>query len=132
MAKSSLMKRETASMSPSTAADSEDYELQPTSNASEPLLPRYELRSPHPTDSSPFQTQRTRQKRNRFKAAIGCLCLGLALVVPTTALAGCLYGRETLESVRALDQWDKIPEDWRAWLNKVVPPKGNEGAFPTQ
>lgn len=117
----------------------EDYELQPTSNSSEPLLPRYEAQARgHPAardnfhSESPYNILQARRKRSQLRQAFSCICVTLAVLIPLAALAGCWFGRQTLDSVRSLDQWDQVPEEWREWLNKALPPEGNHGAFPTE
>lgn len=101
-------------------------------DAEEPLLPRYE-RHPAPLSKSQLTYRTTRTTRGaRFKRALACLCVSLLIIIPTMGLAGCWVGRDTLEKVR---QWDKIPPEWKEWLESNVPlgkPAADPGHFPTE
>ena len=115
-----------------SAAEAEDYELQVTqSSANEPLLPRYEAHANDDVKSHQFGARRAgRSSSGRFRRAVGCVCLVLAVVVPLTALVGCWYGRTTLDKVRT---WDQLPPEWREWLDQVAPKHGaDHGSFPTE
>ncbi|KAK8854468.1 hypothetical protein IAR55_003206 [Kwoniella newhampshirensis] len=107
----------------------EDYELQPTSNASDPLLPTYDQHRGKPASPSPHQRLEIHRRHSRFRRFISCLCLSLIIAVPSLALVGCYFGRTTLDRVRT---WDQLPQDLKDWLNDVVPNvKVDHGAFPT-
>nr|XP_031863805.1 uncharacterized protein CI109_000447 [Kwoniella shandongensis]KAA5530877.1 hypothetical protein CI109_000447 [Kwoniella shandongensis] len=110
----------------------EDYELQPTSHPSDPLLPTYEQHTgSKPASPTPHQRLELNRRHSRFRRFLSCLCLSLIIAVPSLALAGCYLGRSTLDRVRT---WDHLPQDFKDWLNEVVPAvaKVDHGAFPTK
>lgn len=122
-------------MKPDDIAQAENYELGPVSldTDSEPLLPRYERheQSPIPVSLHPQVTRVGR--KNRFRRIVTCLCVGIMVLLPMAALAGCWFGRMTLDRVR---DWDQLPAEWREWLDQVKPKGGHEHAdhenFPTE
>lgn len=117
-------------MKPADPSPAEDYELQPTHSANEPLLPRYEARLGADDVKTIPLSLRHPTRAARFRRAVGCICLVLAVIVPMSALMGCWYGRVTLDKVRS---WDQLPPDWREWLDQVAPKQSaDHGSFPTE
>ncbi|WWC71201.1 uncharacterized protein I206_105154 [Kwoniella pini CBS 10737] len=106
----------------------EDYELQPTSHSSDPLLPSYDEHKPH--FPSPHQRLEMSRRHSRCRGFMTCVCLSLIIVVPSLALVGCYFGRDGLDTVKG---WDQLPPDVKEWLDGVLPvgKKTDHGAFPT-
>ena len=119
-------------MKPEDLAQAENYELHSVSpeTDSEPLLPRYERHEQSPHSLSLHHARAGR--KSRFRRVVVCLCMGMMVLVPMAALAGCWFGRMTLDRVRT---WDQLPPEWREWLDQVTP-KGGAHAdhenFPTK
>jgi hypothetical protein len=109
----------------------EDYELQTTSPANEPLLPRYDPKSP---SLSPYQQVQYARRRNRACSTVLCLWATLMPLVLTSALLGCWFGRQTLDNVRGWQAWEQMPQDVKDWLDKVAPYQhiADHGSFPTE
>jgi hypothetical protein len=119
-------------MSSERMRDAEDYELQPSSGEtqSEPLLPSY--------DSAPGSSRQwsTKQKRRGdAKRIVRTICLTLLVALPSIALVGCWFGKDTVNRVKT---WDQLPEDWKTWLGTLMPDDriqengGEGGDFPTK
>ncbi|KAE8542028.1 hypothetical protein D1P53_002205 [Cryptococcus gattii VGV] len=104
----------------------EDYELQPTSNVNDPLLPSY---SQHPSASPHQQLQRERRAA-RLRSVVSRICMAFLVIVPTLAFAACYFGRTTLDKVRT---WDNLPPEVQDWLDKIAPAKihADYSNFPT-
>ncbi|ORY32143.1 putative phytase [Naematelia encephala] len=113
------------------AQQAEDYELQPTSlaDADEPLLPRYEQHLHHAGTPSPHARHELAKRHSRFRRSLACMCLSVMVFVPWLGLAACFFGRTTVQRVKG---WDRVPGDWKQWLDKVVPgSQAYNGMFPT-
>lgn len=105
----------------------EDYELQPTSNVNDPLLPSY---SQHPSASPHQQLQRER-RATRLRSVVSRICIAFLVIIPTLAFAACYFGRTTLDKVRT---WDNLPPEVQDWLDKIAPAKthADHSNFPTE
>ncbi|WVQ68657.1 uncharacterized protein L199_006866 [Kwoniella botswanensis] len=106
----------------------EDYELQPASQSSDPLLPSYDEHKPH--FPSPHQRLVMNRRQSGLKKILTCTCLSLIIALPSLALIGCYFGRDGLDRVRS---WEQLPPDVKDWLDEVLPAnaKVDHSAFPT-
>lgn len=121
----------------------DEYELRATRSTrqdgdaeadAEPLLPRY---TAEPGPSIKIVDKQSGRRRSKGNLTRTIQCIGIALLVALLGfgLAGCLFGRKTLDSVREWDKWEQVPPEWREWLESVVPPDkqhADHGAFPTE
>lgn len=136
---------------PTMAAD--EYELRPTTSNveadAEPLLPRYTAEDRDNNgnsrggpsiklvdkDDSSESRRRRRKKSKSLRKTIQCLGVAFLVLLLGFGLAGCLFGRKTLDSVRGWHKWEQVPPEWKEWLNSVIPPDkqhADHGAFPTE
>ena len=122
-------------MKPDNIVHAENYELNPVNSDndtdidSEPLLPRYER---HDQSSPISQQHAARQRKHGLRRVVVFLCAGLLVLVPLAALAGCWFGRMTLDRVRT---WDQLPPEWKEWLEQVKSQGGvkpDHENFPTK
>lgn len=124
------------------SGEADEYELRPTTSShdreadAEPLLPRY---TADPSEGPSIKLvdkpgTRTRSSAN-VRRTIQCLGIGLLLALLGFGLAGCLFGKRSLDSVRGWEKWEQVPPEWREWLDSVIPPErqhADHGAFPTE
>ena len=128
----------------SEMGERDEYELRPTRSArgqnpdaeadAEPLLPRY---TAEPSPSFKIVDKQSARRRSQGNLTRTIQCLGIAFLVSILGfgLAGCLFGRKTLDSVKGWEKWEQVPPEWREWLESVVPPTeqhADHGAFPTK
>ncbi|WVQ79561.1 hypothetical protein IAT38_001660 [Cryptococcus sp. DSM 104549] len=106
----------------------DDYELQASSGASDPLLPSYDEHKPF--GHSPYQRLEGHRRASRFRRALGGFCVALLIIVPLLGLVTCYFGKTTLDKVRS---WDQLPPDVKEWIDQVVPASAHadHSAFPT-
>lgn len=124
----------------------DEYELRATGSArgqdsvadadadAEPLLPRYTA-EPGPSIKLVDKQSGRRRSKGNLRRTIQCLGIAFLVSILGFGLAGCLFGRKTLDSVRGWEKWDQVPPEWREWLESVVPPDkqhADHGAFPTE
>ncbi|ODN74231.1 hypothetical protein L202_07676 [Cryptococcus amylolentus CBS 6039] len=112
--------------SPGGTLPTDDYELQPSSNVDDPLLPSYERR----TFSSPHQQLQRQKQSRRARSVFRCLCISLAILLPSLAFVTCYFGQTTLDRVRT---WESLPKEVQEWLDGVAPLKStaDNSNFPT-
>jgi hypothetical protein len=115
----------------SSKMEQDEYELQSTSAASDPLLPRYEQHKPS-DHLSPHVRHELHKRHSRFRRAVSCVCVCLLVLVPTIALGACFLGR--LERVKQRNKWESMPDEVKEWLEAfggthALP---NTGVFPTK
>ncbi|WVN90098.1 uncharacterized protein L203_105333 [Cryptococcus depauperatus CBS 7841] len=106
----------------------EDYELQPSNNVEDPLLPTH---SRHELVPLPPRQQLQRQRQSmRQKSIFTCLCLNLLILFLALGLMTCYFGRVTLDKVKS---WDQLPPNFKNWLNDLAPTKthADHANFPT-
>lgn len=122
----------------------DEYELRATTSTRninfeenavvEPLLPRYTA-EPGPSIKLTDKGTTRRHPSGNLRRTIQCLGIALLVSLLGFGLAGCLFGRKTLDSVRGWEKWEQVPPEWREWLNQVVPPdrlRADHGSFPTK
>lgn len=122
----------------------DEYELRATTSSrgqetdaeadAEPLLPRYTA-EPGPTIKLVDKHSERRRSQGGLRRTIQCLGIAFLVLLLGFGLAGCLFGRKTLDSVRGWEKWEQVPPEWREWLESVVPPNqhhADHGAFPTE
>lgn len=69
------------------------------------------------------------------KRIVRTICLTLLVALPSIALVGCWFGKDTVNRVKT---WDQLPEDWKTWLGTLMPDDriqengGEGGDFPTK
>jgi hypothetical protein len=141
----------TARLGPSSGlSEDDDYELQPSSytdhpglhshshghsQASEPLLPQYDPKSPSsPVPLAPHRQLERSRRRSRTCATLLCLWATLVPLFLGMALLGCWFGRKGLDSVRGWQAWEQVPQDIKDWVDAVAPYQAavDHGAFPTE
>jgi hypothetical protein len=120
----------------------DEYELRATGSThqhedtdadAEPLLPRYTA-EPGPSIKL-VDKQSSRHPRGSLRRTIQCLGIAFLVALLGFGLAGCLFGRKTLDSVKGWEKWEQVPPEWREWLESVVPTNNqhaDHGAFPTK
>lgn len=121
----------------------DEYELRATGSTrqdghtdadAEPLLPQYTA-EPGPSIKIVDKQSDRRRSQGNLRRTIQCLGIAFLVLLLGFGLAGCLFGRKTLDSVRGWEKWEQVPPEWREWLESVVPPdkqRADHGAFPTE
>jgi len=121
----------------------EEYELavHESGNDNDPLLPQYERyerasasleRNPSPSSEDSLGVHHARLLLRHRRRGRTILCFGilLALLLPTAAFVGCLYGQGKFASAT----WDQLPDNMRQWLGSLIPAvkTGEDPDFPIE